>query len=298
MPQVFYILFGFGFTVVVAWSLGKILFDALGVGFKRLEEDALAFVTGSSLLSLLVFLLCSVGVVRKSVFLWTGLAIVGLAIWRGAFRRSRDRFAPLPRKWMVVGVVVGAVFTWMYFVNSMAPEYSPDGSSYHLGLVARYLRAHGFERITTNIYANLSQGMEMLFLWAFAFGRHSAAAMVHFAFLLALPVLVLSHARRIGEAAAGAAAAMFVYVSPVVGIDGTVAYNDVAAAATVFGVFHVLQIWDEERNWKLLVLVGLRRFWRFLTRWDSWCGGAVGGGRPGRLWWWRFARRCWLFRGW
>jgi hypothetical protein len=36
------------------------------------------------------------------------------------------------------------------------------------------------------MYAQLSQGIELLFLMAFSFGRHSAAALVHYAFLLAL----------------------------------------------------------------------------------------------------------------
>ena len=74
----------------------------------------------------------------------------------------------------------------LYFFNSMAPEASFDGSRYHLALAGRYLRDHGFHRITNNMYASLSQGVEMLYLWAFAFGQHSAAAMVHFAFLVAL----------------------------------------------------------------------------------------------------------------
>ena len=81
----------------------------------------------------------------------------------------------------------------------MAPEISPDGSTYHLGLVGRYIRERGFHRITTSMYANLSQGVEMLFVPPFAFGRHSAAAMVHFAFLLALPLAIALYARRAGS---------------------------------------------------------------------------------------------------
>ena len=80
----------------------------------------------------------------------------------------------------------------LYFFNAMAPEASPDGAGYHLGLVARYLREHGFHQITWNIYANLSEGAEMLFLFAFAFGKHSAAAMVHLAFLMALAWQMIS----------------------------------------------------------------------------------------------------------
>ncbi len=269
MPQAFYILFGFAFTVTVAWSLGKLLLVRLEIRFYRLEEDALAFVTGAALLSLLAFLLCSIGLAIKAVFLAVGLALIGLAVNQGAFRRSARKFPPLPLAWRLLAAVIGAVFTWLYLVNAMAPEYSPDGSAYHLGLVARYLRSHGFEAITTNIYANLSQGMEMLFLWAFAFGRHSSAAMVHLVFLMVLPVLVASYGRRIGHPVAGVAAALFVYVSPVMGIDGTVAYNDVAVAATVFAVFHLLQIWDAERNNRLLIAVGLMAGFAYAVKYTA-----------------------------
>jgi hypothetical protein len=152
---------------------------------------------------------------------------------------------------------VGGTYAVLYFVNALAPEISPDGSTYHLGLVARYLREHGFHRITTNMYASLSQGLEMLFLFAFTFGRHSGAALVHFAYLIALGAAIVLYARRLGLLSAGVCAALFVFLSPVVGIDGTSAYVDVAAACIVFAVFYLLEIWDRERAPGLLVAIGL-----------------------------------------
>ena len=98
-------------------------------------------------------------------------------------------------------LAVGGAYFVLYFFNALAPEISPDGSTYHLGLVARYLREHGFHRITNDLYASFSQGIEMLFLFAFAFGRHSAAAMVHFSYLLALAAMVVLYARRFGHGA-------------------------------------------------------------------------------------------------
>ncbi len=48
------------------------------------------------------------------------------------------------------------------------------------------------------------------------------------------------------------------FVSPVVGLDGTVAYNDVATACIVFTAFYLAQIWAaEESNQALLVPLGL-----------------------------------------
>ncbi len=88
----------------------------------------------------------------------------------------------------------------------------------------------------------------MLFLFAFAFGKHSAAAMVHFAFLLALVWQMIAYSRRAGFPLPGICAALLVFASPVVGIDASSAYNDVALACVAFTLFCLLQLWDAERQ--------------------------------------------------
>jgi hypothetical protein len=89
---------------------------------------------------------------------------------------------PSSKLWKVLPLATGGAYTVLYFFNALAPEISPDGSTYHLGLVARYVREHGFHLLTNDLHGSFSQAVEMLFLYAFAFGRHSAAALVHFAF--------------------------------------------------------------------------------------------------------------------
>lgn len=257
MPQPISILFGFIFTVLAATATGRILLARLGLRFHRTEEFVLAFYVGSACLSLLVFVLAAAHLLYQGVLLAAGVAVVGLAFRRGLHRPAGEPLPALPRFWRILfGVIYGA-FLLVYFTNAMAPENSPDGSTYHLGLVARYLRAHGFERITTNLYANLSQGVEMLYLFAFAFGKHSAGALTHFAFLATLPLAMLCYAKRFGFPVAGAAGALIFFASPVAGKDGTTAYIDVAVAAILFGVFYLLQIWDQKRDHRQLIPTGL-----------------------------------------
>ena len=256
--QALSILFGAGFTVAVSFALGKLLLRSLAVRLYRQEEHVLAFVTGSACLSLLTFLLCALGAARKGMFLAIGIGVLAVAAWRGAHKSSGESLPPVPRFWKWLFGSVFSVFCVLYFFHAMAPEMSPDGAAYHLGLVSRYMRAHGFARITTNMYANLSQGVEMLFLFAFAFGRHSAAALTHFAFLVTLPLAMLCYSRRFGFPVAGVCGALLVFVSPVVGMDGSVAYNDVACACIVFTAFYLAQIWSsDESNGGLLAPSGL-----------------------------------------
>ena len=195
------ILFGAGFTVAVALSLGCLLLGRLKVRLYREERYAIGFVLGSACLSALIFAFCALHLVYKPLLLATGIGILGLAWQSGALRPAGELLPPLARVWKYLFGTVFAVYFVLYLINAMAPEFSPDGSHYHLGMPLRYLEHHGFFLITWNMYASISHGIEMLFLFAFAFGRHSAAAMVHFAFLCVLPFLdaVLRTALRISR---------------------------------------------------------------------------------------------------
>jgi hypothetical protein len=257
MLQPLYILFGAAWTCVTALALGKLLLRGLGARLYRQEEAPLAYVIGMACLSAIVFALAAAHIFYKGTVLLTG-ALALVAAWHFRVWQPRKEALPeLPRRLVWGAGLLCAPFFLLCFTTAMAPEMSPDGNSYHLGLVARYYRAHGLERVTTNMYAQLSQGIEMLFLYAYAFGRHSGAALVHFSFLPALALMIAAYGRRFGFAAAGVAAAVIVFVTPVAGNDAASAYNDVAVAAVLFAVFYLLQIWDTTRTNTLLIPIGL-----------------------------------------
>jgi hypothetical protein len=148
-------------------------------------------------------------------------------------------------------------FGTFYFINALAPEISPDGSTYHLGIVARYFRQHGLGHITTNMYAGLSEGLEMLFLSAFSFGRHSSAAMIEFGCFLMIPLTMVAYSQRFGFPKVGVAAALMIFCSPVFSISGSSAYNDAATVLILFCLFYSLQIWDRTRQPAMLLVAGL-----------------------------------------
>jgi hypothetical protein len=257
MIRVVPILFGALFTLATGWSLGMLLLRSVAPLLDAWERRLLAFVAGSAIFSEIMFALSAARLVHRGVLLALGLASIGYAVYSGALRTSGKAFAPLALLWRWVFVAAFAAFTWYGFFNALAPEHSSDGMSYHLSQVLIYQHAHGFPRITTDIYANLSEGIEMLYLFAFDFGRHSAATLVHYSFLIALVFLVLSYGRRIGRPAVGVAAAIFTYTSPVVLRDATTAYIDVALPAILFAMFYLLQVWDETDDPKLLAPIGI-----------------------------------------
>jgi hypothetical protein len=211
------------------------------------------------LLSTAVFLCCAAGLAGPVTFLFLGFACLAL------LKLPDKRPALFDRRWWLLL----APFVVLYLSNAMAPEISFDGSRYHLGLVARYLREHGFHPIHDNFYAALPAGVEMLYLFAFAFGRHSAAATVHFGLLLALAWQMFAWARRAGYPLAGICAASLVFLSPIVGVDGSSAYNDVAVAAIAFTLFHALWLWREQRSARLLGAIGLLAGFAFAAKYTA-----------------------------
>jgi hypothetical protein len=257
MKQLVYVLLGWMLTATCSWCAGLLLLRRLSVPLYRQEEKPLAFVVGSACMSLAVFLLAAVHLVYKGVFLALAVLLVAAAIQQRVWRPRGESLPALPAVWRLLFLEIYLPFAGLYLIYALAPEASPDGSNYHLGLVARYAREHGLAAITTNMYASLAQGMEMLFLYAFLFGRHSAAALAHFTFLLILPLVILNYGKRIGAPLGGVAGGLLIFLSPIAGISGTTAYNDVAVTATVFSLFVLLQIWAGQRSPALLILIGL-----------------------------------------
>jgi hypothetical protein len=263
------ILLGAILTILTAWCLGRLLLRTLAIEFFRLEEDLFAILSGSACLSAIVFAMCSLHLARKGAFTIVSATVFAVAAWRNVVRPAPKRLPRLPPIWSALFLIPFAIYTVLYFFNALAPEMSLDGSTYHLGSVLRWWQDRGFVRYTGSMYAHLSQGLEMLFLFAFSFGRHSSAALVHFAFLVLLPWLILCYGRRFGRAPAFVLGALLVYLSPVVGIAGTSAYNDLAVACTLFGVFYVLQIWDQSRDEHLLWIAGLLAGFAYALRYTA-----------------------------
>lgn len=264
--QALAVLFGALFTVAAATSLGSLLLrDAC-------KDLAVRFVSGAAILSLLVFAFCSLGLAYPLIFLAAGMLPLSFG---ASLLRNRDAGQPVqwsgPQQFSkhLLLLIVAAYFI-LYFFNAMAPESSPDGAAYHLGLVGRYWRDHGFHQNRDSIYGMMPGGVEMLFLFAYAFGKHSAAAMVHFAFLLALVWQVFRYGRECGSAVAGACAAVLVFASPLMGIDGSSAYNDVALSAIAFTLFHLLQVWEVRRSRRLLIAIGLVAGFAIATKYTGW----------------------------
>jgi len=255
-------------TAVVSLAFGQLLLGLLRLRLAGLERAALAFLAGSGLLSMAVFLLAAAGLAQRGAY-----AVVGAVAIAGAHKRlfsfGRLEGPRLGRMWRLAAAGLFGVFTWIYLLHAIGPEYSPDGSSYHLGLVSLYDQAGRLLKITDSMFALFPQGIEMLFLHAFAVGKHSAASLVEFLFLAALAALLYSYGRRSGHPLAGLLASFGVYASPIAGWAGTRAYIDTAVAALVFGMFYLLSLWEEGLPDGALIPAGLLAGFAFGSKYTA-----------------------------
>jgi hypothetical protein len=246
-------LFGSFFTLAVAWMLGNICLRRLPVPW------TIALAVGAAAESGIVFLLLVCGVGNRVSFILLGAVCLPVFWWLG---RGSARLAD-PVKARADGVSVylaGAALAFygaLYLINALAPELEPDAIAYHLGLTSEYVRLGGFPS-RVGFYEMLPQGLEMLFVPAFAFGQHSAARLVHCAFLLASVPLMLRIARRLElPEGAGLAAAVLYFCAPVIGITGTSAYTDAGEVFFTLATFYALLVWRDTRDVRYLAPAGI-----------------------------------------
>src|SRR5215471_8065984 len=269
MMQAVSALLGAVLTVAACYALGTLMLDRLRIVLFRAEQFPLGLVLGASCLHLAIFAVLALHVAYWPVLLGLLLIAISVAVWRGTWRFRGPSMDPLSPQLKIVWGAIFALFTTIYFVTALAPEMSPDGSGYHLGFVARYLRERGFVFIPTNFYSSLSEGVELLFVPAFSIGRHSAAALVHLGFFISCCLAIFAYGRRIGKPWTAAAGSLFFYLSPVAGIDGSSAYIDLAVAAIIFGCFYFLEIWESEGAPAALIPIGLLAGYAFAAKYTA-----------------------------
>jgi 4-amino-4-deoxy-L-arabinose transferase-like glycosyltransferase len=245
------ILFGAGFTLAAAYSLGRLCLRPLRT------PSVMALPVGAAILSLLVYFLLLTGWAEMAAFIALGICALLPMVWRDRRPKTIEKHERVDRITASILAVIFVAYGVLYLVHALAPELQPDAVGYHLGMPAEYLRLGAFpDRI--DFYGMLPQGMEMLYLFAMAFGAHSAAKLVHFAFLIATAPVLLALGRRLGISDTVCwVAAAFYFCAPVVAISGTCAYTDAALVCCILATIYFLVAWRQEGDAMYLISAGL-----------------------------------------
>jgi hypothetical protein len=247
------------FALAICYALGFIVTWLLRLQLRRIEQRVYSLLLGAAVTSLVIWCVGMLHALYRGVF--AGLFVVSIA---GAFaisRRGPNAEIPGSLTWSrwqrTLFFCIYFTFGLSYLLVALAPEASPDGSCYHLGLVSRALRQHAFTPLFTNSYTGMPQGAESIYLIAFAFGGHSAAALVHYAYWMLLPWIVLCLFQRMNRPSAGVVAAILLFTSPLVAMDGTSAYVDVFLMSTAVGAFALTELSIADTNLRFGVAAGV-----------------------------------------
>jgi hypothetical protein len=243
LPQLLAIFAGSALSVISIVMAGRLIATQIPM------PAAVRFSTGAALFSALVYLALTVHAGYWPVF-------AALPVLLIALRGSVASADPLPRMPVFFHTVFGAAGI-LLLTFALAPETQADAAGYHLRLVGDWNRLHAFGG-KEGFYEALPQGMEMLFLPAFAWGGGSAAKLVHFVFLIATVPLIRELAREAGLGnVQGCAAAALFFLAPVCGVDGTSAYTDAGLVCACCSVIWLLLQWYREARPGLLICAAL-----------------------------------------
>jgi len=122
--QVAAILFGALFTVATATALGTLL---LG---KACGDWPIRFTAGAGALSFLVLLLAASHLAYPAAFAILGVAaIITCRPWRYWRGENAGRYLPQSSFSNILVFLILIVYFYIYFLKSVAPEVSPDGST-------------------------------------------------------------------------------------------------------------------------------------------------------------------------
>lgn len=268
MKHAAYIVCGGLFTGLVTYTTGRLILSRMRCPLNRAEQVFFSFMIGAASLSTAVFALSVLHLAYTGVFLAVGIALIGLAV-RFTEAQAPCETSPLPNSCRIALALTLVSFGSWYAIAALLPEVSPDGATYHMGFVSEYYQAHRLIPITTSIYASFPGAVEMLFLFAFSIGKHSAASLVHLSFLFCLVAGLIGFGVRFGYPYGATLASILVFASPVAAKDATVAYVDVATAASVFAAVYAAMLWCETGHRRLLACAGLLSGFAFASKYTG-----------------------------
>ena len=257
-------------TPVVTLSLAiafVVTAGALGLGLRLpallranagdvVERSILAVGLGLGVFSLLTLLLGLAGFF-PAWLMWTivlGSAVSGARLLAGLFRDLRKTIGDAARRpglaslvWLII-----LLFVVMNLAGAFVPPHMYDVLEYHLAAPAAFHRAGRIGFLEGNVYSNLPENAEMLYLLGMRLsglrdGGAEVGKILNMLFGLWTALAIRACGRRLFSERAGDAGALFFYVWPYVAALAGVAYVEMPLAFyTVLTLLAASMWWQAE----------------------------------------------------
>jgi len=256
------LLFGTSLLLITVMLIGR-----AGLrGFKtmhtsKLETSVLAFVLGTTLLTLFAFLLGVLGGLR---LWWAYLLPVGVAIgiewkaergslsWERLKIATKSSFIIKQLSWWLIAIPVALILA-----GAMLPPWEFDVREYHSQVPKEWFQAGAIEHLPHNSYSSMPLGAELISVvpmaWAQLFSERDAwwyGALIGKTFLglyaLFAAMAAWALAVRLGDKSTGVIAAVLTVTCPWIGYISMTGLNEVAL--TVFWLSALLVIERSEKE--------------------------------------------------
>lgn len=253
-----------GVVCFAAFGLGVVCFRLLRLPIDPLDHAVMATATGTGVLSLLVFILGSVGFLDRA--LWIGIVaalVISAAI--GLFR-LRAAIRP-PSAWWLLAAPFFLLATLAACVppGILWPDegFGYDVLEYHLAAPKEFLANGRVSFLPHNIYANMPFAAEMMYLLGMvlrggAFEGLFAAQFMHVAWAVMAAFATAAAVRPLGRSAS-LVAGLCVACCPILTYFAGVAYVEggmLAMTATAMGCVVRMQV-DAARRFRWAALAGV-----------------------------------------
>lgn len=251
-----------GLFYLTGWLIDQAVLDGRGCGLYAIVSR---FGLGSAAWMGWIFVLAAGQGLFPSTLGFSALLVLVLT-WRVRKRRGHGISSSVsstqdshrdPVAWLLGMVTLAALLS--LWLQVQWPQVGWDANVYHLTVPRLYLDHGGFHRIPFNVYSNWPLNTQMLYALALAARDHVLAKSVHFAFGVAVLVLIHRVVKANGRSWAGWLAALLFLFNPVVLDEFRHAYVDLAFALFLLLAFVMMQQGLEGRDDRdrQLVLAGV-----------------------------------------
>jgi len=281
--------------------LRRLRFDTLA------EELLFAAGLGAGAIGMALFALAVVGLWYPALL--AALAVMATVLLLPANRDLGDRLRSAMRGWSsrprwgwtdraLLAVIVVSV--GIHLLGALAPEVFYDSLGYHLALPRLWLLRHRMVPTPSICYAGIPALMEMLYGLALAVSDETVATLLHWAFGVAVLMLLALIARRLAGSRAALVAPMLLLTPPMLPLEFEHSMVELGACflvgLSIWSLVRGLSAAEGASRW--LLLSGALSGFALATKYTSatvlvgigfalWVAGLATGQR--RLWWRRWA---------
>ncbi|MBN1384087.1 MAG: glycosyltransferase family 39 protein [Elusimicrobia bacterium] len=241
--------------IFISLQIGNFFLNKFNLKPATSLKIALASGLGLACFSIITFLAGISGILYKSTFYIIILILFLFSI--GNIKYLQDIRLFRFNHGEIFFIFIFLIFLSVAFIGAMAPPTLYDSLVYHLSVPSQYVKHHKIFSISTNLFANFPQNIEMLYTMALVLYDDILANLIHFYFLPLILLLLYGFLKDKLNSKAVITALLIFITTPAVILLACGTYIDLGLTFYLLLSFVALTEWMKTSSNKWLILSGL-----------------------------------------